>query len=218
MKLYGTPPTRAIRPLWLLNELALDFEMIMVDVAQGGHLQPSFRAINPFGTVPVLVDGDVTLAESAAISLYLAERYGNGRFIPSTIDDRARMQQWIFFLVTEIEQPMWRCALHKHLYAEAERRPEECALAERDCRRFLAPMERHMTGREYFVGSDLSVADFIGAYTLDWADMVGFLDQSPNLRGFVERMYERKAAPPRIDEAFAVLHGGGVPSARRHAG
>ena len=217
MKLYGTPPTRAIRPLWLLNELALDFEMIMVDVAQGEHLQPSFRAINPFGKVPVLVDGDVTLAESAAISLYLAERYGNGRFIPSTIDDRARMQQWIFFLVTEIEQPMWRCALHKHLYAEAERRPEECALAERDCRRFLAPMERHMTGREYFVGSDLSVAD-IGAYTLDWADMVGFLDQSPNLRGFVERMYERKAAPPRIDEAFAVLHGGGVPSARRHAG
>ena len=75
MKLYGVPPTRALRPLWLLNELSLDHEAIPVNIPQGEHLQPEFLA-NPFRKVPVPVDGAVVVAESAAISLYLAERYG----------------------------------------------------------------------------------------------------------------------------------------------
>ena len=76
MKLYGIPPTRAVRPLWLLNELDLECEIIPVDIPNGEHRKPPFLAINPLGKVPVLVDGDLVVAESAAISMYLAERYG----------------------------------------------------------------------------------------------------------------------------------------------
>ena len=217
MKLYGVPPTRALRPLWLLNELGLDYEAIPVNIPQGEHPQQEFLAISPFGKVPVLVDGDVVVAESAAISLYLAERYGGGRFVPASIDERARMYQWIMFLVTEIEQPLWRIALHTAIYPETERRPDELPLAERDCRRMLVPLERHITDRKYFVGTELSVADFIGAYTLDWADEAGFLDQSPSLKMFVERMYEREAAPPTIREGFAALQRGTFAPSRRHA-
>lgn len=217
MKLYGTPPTRAIKPLWLLNELGLDYEMIVVNIPAGEHLQPAFQAINPIGKVPVLVDGNVVLAESSAITMYLAERYGQGRFVPATCEDRARMNQWNLFLITEIEQPLWRIALHTFIYAEAERRPEECALAARDCCRMLAPLERHMADRTYFVGTEPTVADFTAAYTLDWADNGRLLDQSPNLKRFVERMYERPAAPPRIGEAFAELRRGATPSPRRQA-
>jgi glutathione S-transferase len=217
VKLYGIPPTRALRPLWLLNELGLDYEMIVVNLPQGEQLKPEFLAINPFGKVPVLVDGDVTVAESVAISLYLAERYGGGRFIPASTADRAAMYQWIMFLATEIEQPLWRRTLHTGIYPERDRRPEECILAECECRRMLAPLERHMTDRVYFVGTEPSVADFIAAYTLDWADHVGFLDQSPNLKRFVLSMYERKAAPPTVGEGFAALRGGALPPSRRHA-
>jgi glutathione S-transferase len=217
MKLYGTPPTRALRPLWLLNELGLDYETVPVNIRGGEHLQPEFLAINPFGKVPVLVDGDVVVAESAAISLYLAERYGGGRFVPEAIEDRAKMYQWVMFLVTEIEQPLWRIALHTVIYPEAERRPDELPLAERDCRRMLVPLERHLADREFLVGADPSVADFIGAYTLDWADEAGFLDQSPNLKRFVQRMYERQAAPPTIREGFAALKRGTFAPLRRHA-
>lgn len=80
----------------------------------------------------------------------------------------------------------------------------------------LEPLEQYMKGRDYFVGPDLSVADFIGAYTLDRADTSGFLDQSPVLKAFVERMYVREAAPPKISEGFAVLESGGVAPPRRH--
>ncbi|QYU68138.1 glutathione S-transferase [Leptolyngbya sp. 15MV] len=112
MKLYGLPPTRALRPIWLLNELELDCEIVPVDLPAGEHLRPEFLAINPLGKIPVLEDGDFRIAESAAISLYLAERYGGGRFIPADLEGRLRMQGWILFLVTEIEQPLWRMALH----------------------------------------------------------------------------------------------------------
>ena len=74
-----------------------------------------------------------------------------------------------------------------------------------------------MADRTYFVGAEPTVADSTGAYTLDWADNAGLLDQSPNLKRFVEHMCERPAAPPRISEAFAELRSGATPSSRRKA-
>ncbi|GGK45696.1 glutathione S-transferase family protein [Salinarimonas ramus] len=215
MKLYGIPPTRALRPIWLLNELDLECEIVPVDIPHGEHLGEAFLAVNPFGKIPALVDGDVRIAESAAISLYLAERYGNGRFIPDDVRARAEMYQWIFFLVTEIEQPLWRDALHTVIYPAHERRPEEVALANRDCRRMLEPLEAHMKEREWFVGTTSTVADFIGAFTLDWAREAGLLDASPALTAFVDRMYARDTAPPTVAEGFATLRAGAIPDRRR---
>src|SRR3546814_18784050 len=70
-KLYGTPPTRVLRAIWLLNELGLEYEHCPVDLMQGEAQRPAFLDLNPAAKVPVLVDGDVVLTESAAIQLYL---------------------------------------------------------------------------------------------------------------------------------------------------
>lgn len=215
MKLYGNPPNRAIRPIWVLNALDLDFEMIPVDIPNGEHLEPHFLAVNPFGKVPVLVDGDVTIAESAAIPFYLAECYGGERFIPADVKTRAQMHQWNFYLVTEIEQPLWRIALHTVIYHEHERIPAEIALAERDCRRMLAPLERHMDGRECIAGDSVTIADFNAAYTLGWAQEAGLLDDAPILRRYVARMYERPDAPPTLEEGLSALREGRVAGRRR---
>jgi glutathione S-transferase len=215
MKLYGAPPTRAIRPLWVLNELDLDCEIISVDIPNGEHLQPHFLAINPFGKIPALVDGDLVIAESVAIMMYLAERYSAGRFIPEHVTLRAQMHQWMYYLVAEIEQPLWRSALHTVIYPAADRQPSELPLAERDCRRMLAPLEQHMAQRLFLVGEAVSVADFNAAYTLDWAQESGWLNECPNLSAFVARMYARPAAPPMIAEAFAAWRADRVPPRRR---
>lgn len=215
MKLYGTPPTRALRPIWILNELDLDCELVPVNLPGGEHTEPPFLAINPLGKVPVLVDGDLVVAESAAISLYLAERYGGGRFLPTDIAERALMHQWLFFLVTEIEQPLWRIALHTAIYPEGQRQPADIPLAKADCLRMLAPLDHHMKDRTFLVGGAPTVADFIAAYTLDWADEAEMLEGFPHLSAFVERMYQRTAAPPTIKEGFAALHAGRVAGRRR---
>lgn len=215
MRLHGIPPTRAVRPIWVLNEIGLDCEVVPVDLPEGEHRRSPFLELNPMGKVPVLEDGDLVVAESAAIALYLAERYGDGRFVPGAVEDRARMHRWTFFMVTEIEAPLWRMALHSSIYPEADRRPEEIALASRDCIEMLRPLERWMAGRAFLQGEAPTVADFVAAFTLDWAGEAGLLGDLPALSDYLARMYGRPAAPPTIAEAFAVLRAGAIPGRYR---
>ncbi len=205
MKLYGTPPTRALRVLWLLNELDVDCEVITVDMGAGEHQGAEFRKLNPAGKIPALVDGDLVLTESSAIQLYLAEKYPERGFIPRALADRAEMYRWIFFLVSEIEQPLWRIALHTRIYPEAERRPQEVPLAARDGKSMVAVLEQHMRGREFLVGDRVTVADFNAAYTLDWANEAGLLSEAPTLRAYLKKMYARPKAPITIAEGFAAI-------------
>ena len=204
MKLYGTPPTRALRVQWLLNELGVECEIVDLN-----PMDPSAELfkLNPAGKLPVLVDGDVVLTESAAIPLYLAEKYSEKGFIPADLADRGQMYRWIFFLVTEIEQPLWRIALNTQIYLEEDRVPADIANASRDCQKMVAVFETHMTDRDFVVGDRLSVADFIAAYTLDWANEGKMLGDAPRLRTYVEKMYARPTAPMTIKEGFASLQG-----------
>jgi len=205
MKLYGTPPTRALRVLWLLRELDIECEVVTVNMGIGEHLSPEFLALNPAGKLPVLVDGDLVLTESAAIPLYLAEKCPDKGLIPSSPAARAQMYRWIFFLVTEIEQPLWRIALHTRIYAERERLPEDVSLATRDCKGMIDVLEKHMRDREFLAGESLSVADFIAAFTLDWANEARMLGDAPRLQAYLETMYARPKAPPTIAEGFAAI-------------
>lgn len=203
LTLHGTPPTRALRVIWLLNELGLDYASCPVDLTQGEAKRTPFIELNPAAKVPVLVDGDTVLTESAAIQLYLAEKYPDAGLIPTSLEARAQVYRWMFFLVTEIEQPLWRIARHTFIYPEAQRLPQDVALAERECRAMLDVLEAHMAGRTFLVGDRPSVADFNAAYTLDWANEAGLLDGTPRLRAYLQAMYARPAAPPTIAEAFA---------------
>ena len=209
MKLYGTPPTRALRVLWLLNELDIECEVVTIDMGIGEHLGAEFRKLNPAGKLPALVDGDLVLTESSAIQLYLAEKYPQRGFIPSAIAERAEMYRWIFFLATEIEQPLWRIALHTRMYPEAERRPQEVSLAERDGKSMIEVLEQHMRQREFVVGDRVTVADFNAAYTLDWANETGLLSEAPTLRAYLKKMYARPKAPITIAEGFARIRQAG---------
>ena len=205
MKVYGTPPTRVLRALWLLEELGIDYETVPMDPASDESRAPAFRALNPTGKVPVLVDGDVVLTESSAIQLYLAEKFPQAGLIPADIAARAQMYRWIFFLVTEIEQPLWRIARNTAIYPEDKRIPADVELATQECRAMVAVLERHMQGREFLVGGRLSVADLNAAYTLDWAREAGMLHDAPVLRAYVERLYARPKAPVTIGAAFAAM-------------
>nr|WP_284500368.1 glutathione S-transferase family protein [Microbulbifer sp. GX H0434] len=207
IKLYGTPPTRVLRVIWLLNELGLEYEIHPVDLLKGEARRDDFLALNPAAKVPVLVDGDLVLTESAAIQLYLAEKHPEAGFIPQSLQERAQMYRWIFFLVTEIEQPLWRIGRHTFLYPEDKRLPQDAELAKRECREMVDVLERHMQGREFVVGDRLSVADFNAAYTLDWVDEAKLLDNAPRLADYLQTMYARPTAPMRIAEAFAAMEG-----------
>ncbi len=203
LKLYGTPPTRALRVIWLLNELGLEYEMVPVDLLGGEHRKLDFLSLNPAAKVPVLVDGDLVITESAAIQLYLAEKNPEAGYIPTTVESRAQMYRWIFFLVTEIEQPLWRIARHTFIYPENQRLPQDIDLARQEGIEMVAVLERHMKDREFLVGDRLSVADFTAAYTLDWANEEQMLENAPRLKAYLEQLYARPKAPPTIAQVLA---------------
>ena len=213
MKLYEFAPTRSIRARWILQELGVDFEPISVNLPAREHRDAEFLEINPAAKVPVLVDGDLVLSESVAIVLYLAEKYADRGFFPADLRVRADFYRWTLFAVTELEQPLWRIARHTTLYPEQDRLPADVTLAARDFAPMAAVLENHMQGRDYVAGDRVSAADFVVAYTLDWAGEARLLGECPALRSYVERMYARPRAPRRIGEIFRAMQLGNLRAA-----
>jgi glutathione S-transferase len=205
MKLYGFGPTRSLRALWGLKELGAEFEFIPVDLQAGEHRRPEFLALNPAGRVPVLVDGDLVIPESAAIVLYLAEKYPKKGLMPASLEQRAQVYRWVMFAMTELEQPLWRMAKHTFLYPEHKRLPQDIDLAREDFAAMASVLERHMNGRQFIVGDRITVADCVTAYLMDWANEQHLLDDLPSLKAYLQRMYARSTAPQRIAEAFASI-------------
>jgi glutathione S-transferase len=203
MRLFEFGPTRSIRVRWTLQELGVDFEAVTVNLVAGEHRSPAFLKINPAGRVPVLVDGELVLTESIAIVLYLAEKYIDRGLLPTDFGLRAQVNRWLLFAATELEQPLWRIARHTALYPEAKRLPADVTLAREDFKPMAAVLEEHLRGRQFVVGNSVTVADFVLAFTLDWANEVQLLDDFPELRAYMERMEARPQAPPRIAKALA---------------
>ncbi|MDM9558777.1 glutathione S-transferase family protein [Bordetella petrii] len=205
MKLYGMGPTRSLRARWALQELDAQFEFVPVDLQAGEHRHPDFLRLNPAGKLPVLVDGDQVITESAAIVMYLAEKYADKGLMPASLQDRAQAYRWSFFAVTELEQPLWRIARHSFVYPEAKRLPADIPLAREEFLEMAAVLDRHMAGREFIVGERISIADCVTAYVLDWGNENGLVAGFANLAAYLERMYARPKAPQRIAAAMASL-------------
>jgi glutathione S-transferase len=208
MKLFEFSPTRSIRVRWTLQELEVDFEASTVNLLAGEHRQPAFLAINPAGKIPALVDGDLVLTESVAIAVYLADKYPDKKLIPVDLEQRAQHNRWLLFTATELEQPLWRITRHTNLYPENKRLPGDVALAREEFTAMAGVLDAHMHGRQFVVGNTVTVADFVLAYTLDWANEVQLLAAFPPLQDYMKRMYARPRAPLRIAEAFARLGAG----------
>jgi glutathione S-transferase len=205
MKLYGFGPTRSLRALWGLKELDADFEFVPVNLLAGEHKRPDFLRLNPAGKVPVLVDGDTVIPESAAIVFYLADKYRDKGLLPAGLKERAQAYRWVMFAVTELEQPLWRISKHTALYPEDKRLPADIALAREEFITMATVLDRHLEGRQFVVGDGVTIADCVTAYLIDWANELKLIDGFPQLRAYFERMYARPTAPQRIADAFATI-------------
>ncbi len=108
MKLFWCPRTRAARALWMLEESGAPYERVLVDIRDPDREDdPDFLAASPMGKVPALADGDVRMSDSAAICLYVADKYRENNLSPSIDDpDRGRFLYWMIFTPGVIEPSM----------------------------------------------------------------------------------------------------------------
>jgi glutathione S-transferase len=148
----------------LLRQLGLPFELVELDIAKGETRTPAFLAKNPNGRIPTLeLDDGTCLAESGAILCYLAE---GTRFWPADRLERARTLQWLFFEQYSHEPYIAVVRFWRHVGRLTPRQESELPGRVAGGYRALEVMERHLTGRSFFVADRYGLADIaLYAYT-----------------------------------------------------
>jgi glutathione S-transferase len=196
LRLYYTPHTTADRVRWLLDELSLSFELARIDLAKGEHKKPEYLRLNPNGLVPTLVDGDTVIYESAAILLYLADKFGEGGVAPRPgTAERAGYYQWMLFTATSVDPPALQVLLHQMILPPEQR---SSAVAADQAQRFDAAakvLEQALERREYLVGDRFTAADVMVAGALYRGLGLGLSPDRTALADYVNRMTSRPAAP-----------------------
>ena len=194
IRLHGGPRSRAIRPLWLLEELGVPYECVKTDFAAGATRTPEFLAINPNGHVPALEDGDVKIFESLAINLYLAEKYKSALF-PATPEGRGRMLQWAFFTANDVEPPMITMFQNRVLFPPEKRNAALGDAAEAQLLGKLAILEGHLSKHPHFGGDTWDMADFMVASVVYTLTAIKYnLAKFPKLSAWLMASIERPAA------------------------
>lgn len=190
--LYGMAGSRALRSLWAIEEVGIDYEHVPTSF-RGDTKAPEYLAINPNGRIPALVDGDLTLFESMAINLYLAKTYG-GDLYPSAGADEARAIQWSVWAISEIEPLQMQIVIQKVFTPEDKRDVAIIAAAEKGLRRPLRVLDAHLQGRDTLLGGDFSIADLNVAAVMLLLKRIDFDDSAyPNVRRWTDACYARPA-------------------------
>lgn len=197
LRIYGIAASRAIRALWMAEELGLAYEHVPIhyrDDPDGplGKNNADFRRANPLGRVPAIDDDGFTLWESMAINLYLARKHGKGLW-PATVEGEGLAYQWSFFAVTEIDPAINEWARHALVLPEAERDPKVAAAALEKLQRPLAAVDAALAHRPYLAGGAFTVADLNLAAALFRARRLDHAAR-PNLARWLADCFSRPAA------------------------
>lgn len=187
MKLYWAPQTRSSRALWMLEEAGIEYERELVDIRdpKGGRSAEHLEA-SPMGKVPALVDGDVKMSESAAICLYVADRYSPGTLAPA-IDDPARGKflYWLFYTPAVIEPSM----SEKYLGVETNRHRSGWG----DFDLMIATLEQGIAGNTWILGDAFTAADVMLGSSVVFMRMFEMLPDSEALSAYADRCLARPA-------------------------
>lgn len=156
IKLYGHELSgNSYKAQLLLSLLGLEYEWLKVDLMAGAHKQPDFLALNPFGQVPVLIDGEMVLADAQAILVYLARQYGNESWLPLDAEPMSRVIRWLSTTAGEIRQGPESARLY-HLFKATSINPDR---ANQKAEFILTQLNHHLANREWLELGHPTIAD-----------------------------------------------------------
>jgi glutathione S-transferase len=184
MQLYWSPRSRSFSALWLMEETGKPYERVLTDIAAGAQRTPEYLAVNPMGKVPALRDGDATLAESAAICAYVAERYPEAKLAPPPGDPlRAKFLYWLFFLPGCIEPAMVQISTKLEI--------NPVAAGWGDARRVF---DAALAGGPWILGENFSAADVAIGSALNFAvRLFKMVPARPSFEAYIARCVARPA-------------------------
>jgi glutathione S-transferase len=196
MKLFWAPQTRSSRAVWMLEEAGVEYELEHIDIRDGGRqANVDFRAASPMRKVPALKDHNVQMAESAAICLYIADRYCPGILAPAIDDpDRGRFLYWLMYTPAVIEPTMSE-KLNKI-------QPNRIRNGWGDFKSMINTLSDGLGNSPWILGEQFSAADVMLGSSVHFLQLFDLLGDAPVLADYVDRCRQRPA--------FKVAQGKGV--------
>lgn len=186
MQLHWCPQTRAFTALWMMEEVGEPYELVRVDIRAPGHPTDAYRRVNPMAKVPAFVDGDCAMGETAAILLYVADKFPRARLAPAPTDARrGRFLQWLMFTPIALE-PAW---------AERQRGavPNSFSAGWGDYDRAMNALEAALAPGPWLFGDSFTAADLYLASALGFGMRFGLADRRKRFEELVERAETRAA-------------------------
>ncbi|OUR70530.1 glutathione S-transferase [Bermanella sp. 47_1433_sub80_T6] len=193
--LYYYPRNASMAPHFILNELAVDFKLTLVDRKTDAQKSAEYLAINPAGRIPALEDGGLAIFESAAICLHLAEQHPNAQLVPAIGESiRPKFFQWLMYLTNTLQAELMiyfypenhttNTAQHSNIVTTQVRRIGD----------ILALLDNELKNKNYLVGEQLTVCDYYLLMLLVWCDD---LEKPPtgydNLANYLKNLAKRPA-------------------------
>lgn len=194
--------TRDLRVLWALEEMGLRYEIVGVDHPNHELDTPAYRALNPFGQLPVIDDDGVVVSESGAILLYLARK--TGKLMPHDLAGEAQVLRWSFTALTTIELPvlsLW----FVNLSGGKDSKPGQALQGWAEMR--LEQLEGWLKDRQFIATDDFTVADILMTHVLDAGTQQELLSPHRNLLAYRARCTERPAWKRTLDAYFERVQG-----------
>ena len=202
LKLYGFARvnkgargnTRDLRVLWTLEEMGLPYEIVGMDHPNHDLDSPAYRALNPFGQIPVIDDDGVVVSESGAILLYLARK--SGKLMPRDLASEAQVLRWSVAALSTVELPvlaLW----FVDLSGGKGSKPSEALRGWAEMR--LEQLNGWLDNRQFIATEDFTVADILMTHVLDAGTRHEMLKPYPNLLAYRARCTERPAWKKTLD-------------------
>jgi glutathione S-transferase len=186
--------TRDLRVLWTLEEIGLPYEIVGMDHPKHDLDSPAYRALNPFGQIPVIDDDGVVVSESGAILLYLARK--SGKLMPRDLAGEAQVLRWSIAALNTIEVPLLSLWF-VNLYGGKDSKPSEALHDWAEMR--LKELNGWLTNRQYIATEDFTVADILMTHVLDAGTKQEMLKPYPNILAYRARCTGRPAWKKTFD-------------------
>ena len=191
---FGAPPTRGLRVLWMLEEMGLDYEVRPVEMMRR-HQDEAFMEVCPSGAAPGIIDGEVRMMESVAIMEYLAARHGPTPLALEVSDpDYPRYLQFLHYGEASLSMPLNIVVASRFFAPEAERRNWGAKLAIDMVVGRAKAVAAQLRRTPYLAGERFTAADISCGYGLGLMEQLGGVDRLDEVvRDYVERLQARPA-------------------------
>ena len=193
LQLDGNPLSRAMRCLWMLEEIGEPYQLIEKSTRVDDLQSPEYLRLNPNARIPTLVDGDVALWESMAINIYLAQKF-QGPMHCGSPEALGKAAQWSFWAMLELEELLLELLNHRAVLPEPVRDPSHAERSELLLQKPLRVLNSSLGERQCLAGDGFSVADLNVASILVWGKMARLdLSANPNVARWLNVCLTRPA-------------------------